>query len=192
MSCLSGLIKIKDIIVYVIMFLVTNFLKLIKKIYRKIRPIVAVSGGFDIIHLGHLALFKEASKIGRVVAILNSDEFLRKKKGYYAFNIAERKAILESIKYIYKVVEAIDKDDTVQETLKILKPDYFANGGDRLSEKDVPEAEICKKLKIKMVFLGGEKVNSSRWIVNKIARQKLRNASRFRINLNENGNHFPN
>ena len=44
---------------------------------------VVVSGGFDPIHLGHLNLINEASKIGKVIVIVNSDEFLIEKKGCY-------------------------------------------------------------------------------------------------------------
>ena len=43
---------------------------------------VVVSGGFDPIHLGHLNLINEASKIGKVIVIVNSDEFLIEKKRF--------------------------------------------------------------------------------------------------------------
>ncbi|MDP3726490.1 MAG: hypothetical protein Q8R36_04830, partial [bacterium] len=50
------------------------------------------------------------------------------------------------------VVEAIEK----------IRPHIFANGGDRKNEADIPEAEICKKLGVTMVFnVGGGKVRSS-------------------------------
>ena len=45
------------------------------------KNIILVSGGFDPIHQGHIKLIKEASKYGSVVVLLNSDEWLRKKKG---------------------------------------------------------------------------------------------------------------
>ena len=44
---------------------------------------VIVSGGFDPIHIGHLNLINEASKLGKVIVIVNSDEFLLEKKGFY-------------------------------------------------------------------------------------------------------------
>ena len=43
--------------------------------------IVLVSGGFDPIHSGHIKLIEDASKYGKVVVLLNSDEWLRGKKG---------------------------------------------------------------------------------------------------------------
>ena len=43
----------------------------------KNRPLVAVSGGFDPIHKGHVQMILEASKFGDVVVILNSDDWNR-------------------------------------------------------------------------------------------------------------------
>ena len=43
--------------------------------------IVLISGGFDPIHSGHIALIQEAAKFGDVIVLLNSDEWLRNKKG---------------------------------------------------------------------------------------------------------------
>jgi D-beta-D-heptose 7-phosphate kinase/D-beta-D-heptose 1-phosphate adenosyltransferase len=42
-------------------------------------PIVVVSGGFDPVHSGHIAMFRETSRYGLVVA-LNSDDWLTRKK----------------------------------------------------------------------------------------------------------------
>ena len=42
---------------------------------------VLVSGGFDRIHEGHLDLINDASKLGKVIVIVNSDQFLLSKKG---------------------------------------------------------------------------------------------------------------
>ena len=44
--------------------------------------IIAVSGGFDPVHKGHIQMIEEASKIGPVMVIINSDEWLMRKKGY--------------------------------------------------------------------------------------------------------------
>ena len=43
---------------------------------------IALSGGFDPVHIGHLRMMQEASTFGRVIIILNSDEWLISKKGY--------------------------------------------------------------------------------------------------------------
>ncbi len=42
---------------------------------------VVVSGGFDPLHIGHIRMFQEAKKLGKhLTVILNSDDFLEKKK----------------------------------------------------------------------------------------------------------------
>ena len=72
--------------------------------------ISVVSGGFDPIHSGHISYLKEASEISnKLVVCLNSDVWLAKKKGKPFLPFAERKCILESIKYVDEVISF--KDD---------------------------------------------------------------------------------
>jgi len=53
--------------------------------------IVAVSGGFDPIHSGHLAMLRQAAAMGdRLVVGVNSDAWLTRKKGKPFMNIEER------------------------------------------------------------------------------------------------------
>ncbi len=135
--------------------------------------IVAVSGGFDPLHPGHIRYFREAKKLGdRLVIILNTDDFLMKKKGYVFMPFEERKEIIESIGCISEVIKCIDKDQTVCETLRTLKPDIFAKGGDR-TLNNIPEKKICQELGIKMVFgVGGDKIQSSSWLLNDLLDNK--------------------
>jgi D-beta-D-heptose 7-phosphate kinase/D-beta-D-heptose 1-phosphate adenosyltransferase len=136
---------------------------------------VAVSGGFDPIHIGHIRMFRDAKKLGdRLLVILNSDKFLKEKKGFIFMPFKERKEIIESIRYVDKVVPCFDKDDTVCNTLSSLKPDVFANGGDR-KEGNVPEKPICEKYGIEMVYnVGGNKIQSSSWLTRKLYVKKKR------------------
>ena len=123
--------------------------------------IICISGGFDPLHVGHVRLMKSASQHGSVFVILNSDEWLMRKKGYMFMTFDERKEIIESIGVVHTVIDVDDNDGTVCEALNRIRPSYFGNGGDRLSD-NVPEVEACKELGIKMVFnLGGEKIQSS-------------------------------
>jgi D-beta-D-heptose 7-phosphate kinase/D-beta-D-heptose 1-phosphate adenosyltransferase len=128
---------------------------------EKMNKIVAVSGGFDPIHAGHIALLKAASSYGKVTVILNTDEWLTKKKGKPFMDFATRKTILESIRYVDKVITANDYDGTVCFTLATYTPDYFANGGDRESE-NTPELATCRNLGIIPLFgIGGGKLQAS-------------------------------
>ena len=133
---------------------------------------VAVSGGFDPIHKGHVRMIRAASAFGSVIVIANSDEWLMRKKGYVFMSFDERKEILESIKGVTVVYEALDDDDTVCESLKVIRPNMFANGGDRKGD-NVPEVALCDELGIQMLWnVGGEKAQSSSWLVEKSKEKK--------------------
>ena len=82
------------------------------------KNIVLISGGFDPIHSGHIALIQEASKYGDVVVLLNSDEWLRQKKGKEFLSFKEREIILSSIKNVIEVIEFDDSDKTCIDGIK--------------------------------------------------------------------------
>ncbi len=128
--------------------------------------IITVSGGFDPVHIGHVRMIREASKLGKLIVILNNDAFLIRKKGKPFMPLEERKEILENIKGVDSVFVSIDEDDSVCKSLEAINPDIFANGGDRKNESEIRESEVCKRLGIEMVFnVGGGKVQSSSWLI---------------------------
>jgi len=128
--------------------------------------IVAVSGGFDPIHIGHLRMLQEAAELGSLTVIINSDEWLKRKKGYVFMPWEERAEIIAAFDCVSHVIKAKDDDKTVCESLKELRPDIFANGGDRKAN-NTPEADLCEKLNIEMKYnVGGGKVRSSSKLVN--------------------------
>ena len=130
-------------------------------------PTIAVSGGFDPIHKGHIQMIREAAEYGNVIVILNSDEWLIRKKGYKFMPFEERAYIAGSIKGVTIVSNVDDSDGSVCEALRRLKPDYFANGGDRYKE-NTPEMAVCEELGIKMLWnIGGSKTQSSSELVTK-------------------------
>lgn len=126
---------------------------------------IAVSGGFDPIHVGHLKMFEHAKEIvgpsGKLIVFVNSDKFLIKKKGRPFMSLEDRMRIIEAMEVVDKVCAVVDSDQTVCETLRRYKPNLFANGGDRKLD-NIPEVAVCKELGIKMIFnIGGEKIRSS-------------------------------
>jgi len=127
--------------------------------------IICISGGFDPVHIGHLRMMQEASRYGEVVAIVNSDKWLMRKKGYIFMPFRERCEIIEGFACVTTTTYVNDSDNTVCEALKRLKPDYFANGGDRKTD-NTPEMDVCEELGIEMLWgVGGGKVQSSSTLV---------------------------
>ena len=124
--------------------------------------VVIVSGGFDPIHAGHVQMIRDASRYGDVIIVANSDDWLMRKKGYVFMPFEERRMILKEIKGVMIVAAVDDSDGTVCDALRILQPDYFANGGDR-GRDNTPEQDVCEELGIKMLWgMGGDyKLNSS-------------------------------
>ena len=128
--------------------------------------IICVSGGFDPLHVGHVRLIKAAAQHADVFVILNSDEWLKRKKGYVFMPYNERKCLLNQLKGVAMVSAVDDADGTVCEALIRLKPDMFGNGGDRTAI-NTPEMAICQELDINMVWnLGGQKIQSSSGLIN--------------------------
>ncbi len=132
---------------------------------------VAVSGGFDPLHKGHVRMCREAKKLGdELVVILNNDNWLRAKKNHVFMEEQERAEIVEELEAVDKVVISEHPEDpedmSVARELKKVSPDIFANGGDR-KEENTPEGEVCEEIGCKMVYNIGEggKVQSSSWIL---------------------------
>lgn len=137
------------------------------------KKIVAVSGGFDPIHVGHVRYIREAAALGdELVVIVNNDNWLRMKKGSVFMAEAERVEIIEAIKGVTRVVLTKHPpgttDYSVCDTLREVHPDIFANGGDRFND-NIPEAILCRELGIETVFnIGkGGKMQSSSWLTAK-------------------------
>jgi cytidyltransferase-like protein len=144
----------------------------ILRFFRLKKVVVATGGGFDPLHEGHIRLFKEAKKLGDVlVVMLNSDAQLIKKKGStFYLSQDERKEIVESIKYVDKVIIDPGKDITCEAALKLVKPHILAKGGDRVAGS-MPEVELntCRELGCKIVYnVGGAKVQSSSWLLKRL------------------------
>jgi len=144
--------------------------------------IIAVSGGFDPVHIGHIELFENARQLGdHLVVLLNNDNWLQKKKGFVFMNERERKAVLEAMRNVDEVIITSHPQDpvdmSVSAELEQLKPNVFANGGDR-NEKDAADPnsplykdiQTCKRLGIEIVFNMGKggKLQSSSDLVKRV------------------------
>lgn len=141
---------------------------------------VAVSGGFDPLHIGHVRMLEAARRLGdKLVVILNNDNWLKDKKGFAFMPEHERIELLESFPHVDRVVVTDHKpgeyaiDRSVCRTLRKIRPHIFANGGDRKPDGDpIPEVELCNELGIKVVYNVGRggKVQSSSWMIRDASR----------------------
>ena len=137
-----------------------------------VKKTIAVSGGFDPLHVGHLRMMQEAAQHGLLTVIINSDEWLLRKKGYVFMPWEERAELIESYDFVNQVVKAQDEDRTVVKSLDELRPDIFANGGDR-ENINTPEARFCRENDIEMMFdMGGGKIQSSSTMVTTATQKK--------------------
>ncbi len=138
--------------------------------------IIVISGGFDPIHSGHIAYIKAAKALGDVlIAGLNSDKWLDRKKGNYFMPFRERYEVLSSIKYVDEVWDFNDNDNSAKDLILDVLTEYpedeiiFVNGGDRTKE-NIPEMELLNhvrgdRLKFEFNIGGGDKLNSSSGIL---------------------------
>lgn len=144
--------------------------------------VVAVSGGFDPVHIGHVRLFERAKALGdKLVVILNNDHWLRAKKQHVFMPDHERAEIIRSLRPVDEVILTKHGPNPsgaaemgVCAELAEIRPNIFANGGDR-NEKNAADPasslywdiEACKQHGIEMVFNIGDggKVQSSSWLL---------------------------
>ena len=127
--------------------------------------IVAASGYFNPLHKGHIEYLQKASDLGDYLVVIVNSDYQRALKGSKEFmDEDERMIIVDSLRFVNKTVLSIDKDGTVCETLRKIRPHIFAKGGDRFAS-EIPEAKVCQELGIEMVDGLGNKIQSSSWLL---------------------------
>ena len=123
--------------------------------------IVAVSGYFDPLHIGHLEYFQLAKQLGdKLYVIVNNDFQAVLKKQISFMNENDRLEIIKSLSIVDNAFLSIDQDKSVSKTLEKIKPDIFGNGGDQI-KGSILEEETCIRNNIKIVDQLGKKIRSS-------------------------------
>jgi len=136
------------------------------------KNICLVTGGFDPIHRGHIEYFKSARKLSDYLVVgVNSDDWLKRKKGIAFMPSIERAAIIENLRVVDEVIFFNDDDgsacDAITRCLKKYESVIFANGGDRGSENTPETKKFLKDSRVSFYYgVGGEhKINSSSWLI---------------------------
>ena len=96
--------------------------------------VVYTGGSFDLFHSGHVAFLARCKEIagitGEVVVSLNTDEFILAYKGKgLIMNYEERKNVLESCRYVDRVIPNTGGADSTI-AIDLVKPDLVIIGSD--------------------------------------------------------------
>ena len=91
---------------------------------------VMTYGTFDLLHYGHINILKRAKSLGDYLIVgLSSDEFNELKGKKSVMSYEERKAILERIRYVDKVIKESNWEQKVDDIIKY-NIDVFVVGDD--------------------------------------------------------------
>ncbi len=131
---------------------------------------VAVAGGFDPLHIGHIRHLEAAKALGEyLIVLVSSDADMIRKKDYCFMPLNDRIEIIRALRCVDEVEATIDGDGTMAKTLLKIRPDIFAKGGDR-TQDNMPknELDVCDKIGCRIVYgVGGNKDASSSELVRK-------------------------
>lgn len=131
---------------------------------------VIVSGFFNPLHGGHLDMIEAAANLGDyLIVIVNNDVQQVLKKDKVILPEENRARLMRALRDVDEVIIATDADLSVIKTLEAVAKKYpedeliFANGGDRDSEKVIPETAVCREYGMQMIMgVGGtNKADSS-------------------------------
>ncbi len=122
---------------------VEELIKIRKSLKSSGSKVVLTNGCFDILHGGHIYLFREAKKWGDILIVaLNDDRSVRKIKGPMRpiFKLEERIEILEAVEFIDFIVSF--KEETPRRLISLILPDVLVKGGDWDKEEVVGRKEV--------------------------------------------------
>jgi len=120
-----------------------DLVKIRSQLKHKGKKVVFTNGCFDLLHSGHIHLFREAKKKGDVfIVAVNDDSSIKKIKGASRpiFPLKERIEILGAIEEIDYLTSF--SEETPQKIIARLLPDVLIKGGDWRPEEVVGKREI--------------------------------------------------
>lgn len=119
--------------------------------------VVCVGGGFDPLHADHVRYIEAAAEeADYLVAIVNGDGFLRRKKGRALMPQDQRAEIIDALKWVDLTTVWDDGTQTIDGALRLIHPDVLAKSGDRRDASTIPEWQTCQALGIKIVIVDAQ------------------------------------
>jgi len=120
-----------------------ELLSIRKKLKSSGKKVVMTNGCFDLLHAGHIHLFRKAKKYGDVLIVaLNDDASIARIKGPNRpiFKLNERLEILEAVETIDFLVSF--KEETPKKLISLILPDVLIKGGDWGEDEIVGREEV--------------------------------------------------
>ena len=137
------------------------------------KTVVLANGTFDLLHVGHLRLLKDARSRGDyLVVAVNSDASVKKYKNPKLPIIGEDERIemLSGLRWVDYVVKF--EDTTCDGLIEEIQPDVVAKGTD-YTEENVPEKETIESVGAVVAICGDEKNHATSRLIQRIRRLKL-------------------
>ncbi|MBU4189560.1 MAG: adenylyltransferase/cytidyltransferase family protein, partial [Candidatus Thermoplasmatota archaeon] len=161
--------------------------KTVSKLKSQGKKVVHCHGVFDLLHVGHIRHFEVAKKFGDVLVVtLTQDKYVKKGPHRPAFTgklRAEAIAALGCVDYV-----AINKWPTAVETIKLLKPDFYAKGveyskfSDDYTKGIITEKDMIEEVGGKIIFTD-EITFSSSTLINRYLHVFPKNVEDFLFNF---------
>lgn len=133
--------------------------------------ILYIGGTFDLLHYGHIELFKKCKKLGIVIVSLNNDNFVKRYKREPIIPFKQRKSMLESCRYVDFVIENTNGEDSKPAILKSMAT-HIVHGNDWTGESLMKQMGLTKdwlkKNNIKMIYFPYTKTTSTTNIIRRI------------------------
>jgi len=136
-----------------------------------------LGGTFDILHPGHIELFKTAKRLfGEVYVALNTDEFAETYKRKPIMKLQERKEMVEACKYVDCVIINAGGKDSKPSILQV-RPDFIIHGDDWTGEDYMKQLDVDQKFlddnKIKLIYLPYTRGISTSYIIRRCREYQL-------------------
>ena len=113
--------------------------------------VVSCNGCFQTVHPGHLFYLGFArGQVDELIVGINSDEYIRRKKGYVPVPAAERAAALMDLDFIREVV--IFNEPDPREFIRRIGPDVHCTGAE-YSNGTCVEEDLCREMGIELVYV---------------------------------------